>query len=112
MMLAPDSPLSLTSTSFMQSVATTGETAKLDTASPSRFDWWQGVVTLHNDTQARKPWFFCALSKVIIFGRGGESSIKNPFRGRLSRRSMAVTNTPIVLVSNRLSKIIGGHTHA
>ncbi|MDX8384704.1 MAG: hypothetical protein R8M45_11525 [Ghiorsea sp.] len=126
-MLGKQQPLALASTSLNASVpAQISEKMKLsligelpaqinkelDSSKPSRFYSWQGLTTRQSVTQARKPWFFCTLFRVLIFGRGGTSSIKYPFRERLVHRSLAVTNTPIALVGNHLVEIKGAHTHA
>ena len=71
-----------------------------------------GLETVRSVTQARKPWFFCALPEVFLFGRGGAYSIQDLSKGRYARRSVAVSNTPIALESNHLEKHTGEHNHA
>jgi len=86
--------------------------AKLDQFNALPLSFGQGFTTLQSDTQARKPWFFCALPKVYLFGRGGVSSIQDPLWGRLARRSLAVVNTPVVFTDNHFYKTKGEHFHA
>jgi len=72
----------------------------------------QGLVTLQSVITRSLCVFFCALNPVFFIGRGGAVQCNSGLSVKAARRSLAVTNTPITLVSNHFSKTKGGHYYA
>jgi len=72
----------------------------------------QVFKSLHSVTQARKPWFFCALKPVFCIGRGGIGSIQKRLAVKTYAPFYGGFEHPDCLQKQSIQKIIGGHVHA
>lgn len=86
--------------------------AKLDEFNALPLSFGSVFKSRQSDTQARKPWFFCALKPILNIGRGGIGSIQKRFTVKTYAPFFGGFEHPDCLQKQFIQKTKGAHTHA